>query len=458
MFSIGFARLFFMHRRFLLLSPFFLFLASCSGQIKGTVFLDGNGNGNLESNEKAIKNVSVSVTYNGTEIGKAETDAQGQFSIPSKGPGYYCVQTEEQGLTDTLMSQVVSGSISASALTPPNSVPSIATLPPAGKSMAAKDTATPNPQATTPVCGNGIQETGEECDDHNTTSGDSCSNQCKKETPSNPAPATPPPPTNPERKESGIVCKNSDGFSLTVQVPVQLSYQAETSLIPPPLKQVRKVGESFSIGIPTLGCKLKTLYVPDGLTVSPNAVIHVDPNVNKIDFNPSFSGSSVVLELKVKDDIPLGTTSVQISPQVLCPNGQTVALNPISIDLKSTPTMDISQSIPDADCHLGGLLHWKITVHNTGTKIFDGVKVVATRPDNTDPVIADARCSLQSGGEYDCSLGTLNASASPSPMEIQVKLPDSVEVTTDFVFHASIKSSDFTDAINADERKCTLTH
>ena len=37
--------------------------------------------------------------------------------------------------------------------------------------------------ATTPVCGNGILETGEECDDNNTIDGDGCSSQCLIDTP-----------------------------------------------------------------------------------------------------------------------------------------------------------------------------------------------------------------------------------------------------------------------------------
>src|SRR5262245_1623991 len=35
----------------------------------------------------------------------------------------------------------------------------------------------------TPVCGNGVVDPGEECDDGNTTGGDGCSSECTNETP-----------------------------------------------------------------------------------------------------------------------------------------------------------------------------------------------------------------------------------------------------------------------------------
>ncbi len=47
--------------------------------------------------------------------------------------------------------------------------------------------APPPPPPPSPCCGNGILETGEECDDGNTVSGDGCSSTCQIETP-------PPPP------------------------------------------------------------------------------------------------------------------------------------------------------------------------------------------------------------------------------------------------------------------------
>lgn len=44
----------------------------------------------------------------------------------------------------------------------------------------------PTPIQTTPVCGNGTVESGEECDDGNTKNGDGCSSSCKTETTSCP--------------------------------------------------------------------------------------------------------------------------------------------------------------------------------------------------------------------------------------------------------------------------------
>ena len=56
-------------------------------------------------------------------------------------------------------------------------------------SICKKETST-MPPVTTPVCGNGIVETGEGCDDGNTSNGDGCSSTCQAET-SQPVQTTP---------------------------------------------------------------------------------------------------------------------------------------------------------------------------------------------------------------------------------------------------------------------------
>src|SRR3989338_3784458 len=217
-----------------LLAVFLLsLLTACSGQIKGSVFLDANDNGTKDDNEKTLTNVTVKVTQEDnrtnvkTLIAKAKTDAQGQFAVSSKGPGYYCVEVEE---------------------------------PPAAKSLTAKEVASTTPPsntAATTTCGNNVVETGEECDDGNKASGDNCSSDCKKEkTP----PPPPPPPTAP-KKSSGVVCEDISSSNFTLHVPVALDYQADIANMPPRLKQTPKPGDPFSIDIAVpAGCVLKSLF------------------------------------------------------------------------------------------------------------------------------------------------------------------------------------------------------
>jgi cysteine-rich repeat protein len=77
----------------------------------------------------------------------------------------------------------------------------------------------------TPVCGNGVLEQGEECDDGNKTDGDGCSSTCKKPVPPPPPPPPPAPVCGNGVVEQGEECDDGnnvdgDACSNTCKKPV----------------------------------------------------------------------------------------------------------------------------------------------------------------------------------------------------------------------------------------------
>src|SRR3989338_66646 len=447
-----------------LLAVFLLsLLTACSGQIKGSVFLDANDNGTKDDNEKTLTNVTVKVTQEDnrtnvkTLIAKAKTDAQGQFAVSSKGPGYYCVEVEEPGLSESLSNQLASGSL------PPNSVPSPmnpnigVAEPPAAKSLTAKEVASTTPPsntAATTTCCNNVVETGEECDDGNKASGDNCSSDCKKEK----TPPPPPPPPKAPKKSSGVVCEDISSSNFTLHVPVALDYQADIANMPPRLKQTHKPGDPFSIDIAVpAGCVLKSLFVPDSLEVSasedPN--INVDPSIGRVNFAQAMEASSVKLQLKVKENIPLGTSIVKISPEALCPDGKTFELNPFEIELKAHPQLQVLQSIT---CPPAGqnTLDWEIKIQNRGSRTYEQVTLLAIHPSSATINTKDPACSTLGEEKMSCPVESLSADSDSTPLKFKMNLPSSVTEKTTFVFRAQVTSSDFSDPISAQEGECIL--
>lgn len=341
--------------------PFLLFCllsASCAGKIEGVVFLDANANGVADPGEQTLTNVAVKVSRANEVVAHTKTDAKGHFSVKGRDAGYYCIEVEEPALQQSIMRQISAGDI------PETSIPSVHSNiglgPPISrvkKQIVGAPLATPTPPAPatpatpTPPAAAPQQPTQEE-----------------RET-ADPSPQT-------ERHSSGVVCQDFDEASFRVDVGVMLDYKADVARMPPPLKKTYKSGDPFELGIPVpFGCVLKPLFVPDGLEIVTSqgrskmdpAIAAVDPAIGRVDFDESVLTTSAVLDLRVRDNLPLGVHSVTIQPEAVCPDGQTVVLNAIPIDLKSLPEVVVWQKIAGKGI-AGEMTTWEVFVENRGDR------------------------------------------------------------------------------------------
>lgn len=329
-----------------------LSLVGCSGKIEGTVFLDGNANSLADSQEQTLTNLNLKITHNGKLLTTTSTNSRGKFATAIQESGYYCVEVNEPHINESVLRQLNYGRIPQGAI---SSAMSNVSLGPA-VGMAAKQVVisptTPAPATPAPTA---------------------------------PAPASPPSspqplsPSQPDRIEPGIVCKNTSDFTLNLQIPVSIDYETDVARMPPHIKQERRSGELFTVSIPvSIGCVLETLYVSDGLEplwpLEPSdigKILSIDRVTGRIEFRPASQSTFVVLPLKVREDLPLGTYSVTLTPFMLCPGDQRIALPEIPIDLLAEPLIEIFQELPSGSQPAGSAITWKIFVKNKGSREYD---------------------------------------------------------------------------------------
>lgn len=327
-----------------------LSVVACGGKIQGTVCLDGNGNQACDLSENTLTHVALNITKDGQQLAKATTDTFGRFSHKMEMSGYYCVEVDEPYLNQSLVRQLSYGVLPPEAVTSIESAVSLGpTVGSASKQFIpppASPTPPPTPSATPP-----------------------------QTQPTEPEPATS--SAQPDTIESGKVCKNTSDISLTLHVPYLIDYAADLERMPPRLKLEKNSGEVFSVGIPiSVGCVLESpLFLPDGLEglwpADPeeiNEFLNIDRETGRIDFRNEVRTTSVNLYLRVRDDLPLGTHSVEIKPVMLCPGDQRHPLPVIPIDLIAKPFVEIYQEVPSASQSPGDEFDWKIFVTNEGSR------------------------------------------------------------------------------------------
>ncbi|MDO8526878.1 MAG: SdrD B-like domain-containing protein [Deltaproteobacteria bacterium] len=483
-----------------------LLLSACTGHIDGDVFLDSNANGVPDKNEKFLTNLTVKMTQDGQPLNTFKTDGKGHFSTPIKKPGYYCLQVAEPALQENLMAQLASGAIPISAAPSVNQNIGVWSPPPAPSPRVGKQAGvTPAlgvPSGFTATAGDRVVNlkwstvsgatgykiywntsvpvnatTGNLIPVNSSTTssyshpslsngttyhyviaatsgaGDGTLSNEASATPSATSTATTPasPATSPDKVVSGMVCQNVSGLNLTTHIPVTFDYQADLNSMPDRMKQSWKTGDTFSLGIPyPIGCVLKSLFLPDGLEFDSNdmdpGIRNVDDNVGRIDFKDAALSGSVKLNLRVKEDLPLGKYSVTLSPEAICPDGKKLELNPITIEITSLPHLYVSQSILKGDP--GATVPWRVTLENSGSNNYEHVTLTATPPHQYVALAnADPRCE-GAGDKIECHVNV--AANSSEVVEMQMLLTAPTELTH-LAFQASAKLEDQSDVISGED-------
>ncbi|MDO8494756.1 MAG: hypothetical protein Q7S68_05415 [Deltaproteobacteria bacterium] len=430
-----------MRRLFPLLSAFLLItLIGCSGKIEGTVFLDSNGDQVPDPQERSLTRLSLKISQDDVVIGKTNTNLQGKYIWPFTDSGYYCVEVDEPALQQNLMEAMSLGTpaTGSSLLKPAFSLGGTLGSTAKGMTTAKAATTSTTPSTTTGTAGTTTTTTSESKD----------------------GPVSTPP--KPAISDFGKICDNISGLKATFHIPVMIDYSKEVSRIPPPLKEVRRTGEKFSIDIIyPIGCVLEPLYVPDGLIPYYPVGDAFDPHVliepkqrRRIDFKPDVTSTGTSLYFQVEEEIPLGTHSVQIEPSVLCSGRDTHTLHPILIDLKAEPLITVKQNLNKSrGSSADSPVEWEIILKNSGSKKYD-IDLVGAY----DPVLSVAFDSgglgcTSPGHKIECSI-SLNGEESKT-VKMNVTLPSAAGERI-LNFDASVKVDLYEEEIEAEGAEFTL--
>lgn len=373
----------------LLLLACLALLAACAGKLEGTACLDGNGNNACEQGEHTLTNIGLKISKDGQLLTQIRTNSLGRYSHTMAENGYYCVEVDEPYLEQSLMFQLAYGQLPPDSVQPVESNVSLG--PPLGMSLGQVLSSPPGGTTTTQPTTQPAEDEEEEEEDE---------------------PPPQPSPSHPDSVEPGKACKNITTLGQTLHVPVLPDYSADVERMPPRIKQERRVGEIFTVPIPvSIGCILEALYLCDGLiplwptTVEEiNKILNIDRETGRIDFRQQAQAASVVLHLKVKEDLPLGTYECQIEPVILCPGNQRVELQAVPIDLIARPFIDILQELPNVQQTVGDLFNWTIMVNNEGSQTL-ALNIVGTA---SGPIAAlspsSGLCRALGSNRVECNL------------------------------------------------------
>ncbi|MDP2600049.1 MAG: myxococcus cysteine-rich repeat containing protein [Deltaproteobacteria bacterium] len=425
-------------------------LAGCSGQIKGTVFLDANANHQPDKAESTLTGVSVKVALDGKPIANTKTDSKGRFLVAGKGPGYYCLEVTDAELGTQILSKLSAGSLSSASLS--QTAPKIGIGP--SVSVVSKQL---YGDTSIPVCGNNKMEGDEECDDGNRADGDGCSSTCKNQLkPEESAPPT----AQPDIRDAGRVCRTIDAFNLTAHIPVVLNYQADISDLPPPSKQTHTTGEDFLLTIiHPIGCVLEPLYVQDVLEIhwddamerrDPN-IASIDPQTGRVGFQGRVISRSVTVPMRVKDNLSFGTHSAVLSPKAKCPDGSIVTLHPIEMDLVVKPNLEVEQRGLPSAVRAGETVIWEVTVKNKEKREYRDITLVLVPSSDFSFSAPPHGCSNAGGGGFECPIVRLGGLASSVPVRFHLTSPGNITAEIRSFFNASVKIPDYEEDISAEE-------
>jgi|GEM_PF-2397772 len=297
-----------------------LMITGCTGSVSGKVYLDNNGNGELDAEESGVPYAKLIVTRDGEMVARHYADRDGVFDIPIKQrAGYLCVETD-LSFTEAnidLALQTMGGEVAAQKLK---------VSPPAAKALSV-----PSSDEDDDADDEGGDDDGEDDEDENLRT------------------------KLPDGWSGSEYCKNVEYKGFEVDVPVTIDVTAAQAALPSRLPLKCYAGESCELRIPyPLGCVLDPLDLPEGLSLADGDqpdVASFDTTFNIVNFKQgqepepsaqtakassatlSVSGYEMAtVNLQTSATIELGTTETQVSPSAEC-YGEPLDLGPVPIEL-----------------------------------------------------------------------------------------------------------------------------
>lgn len=396
-------------------------LGACSTSITGHVFLDSNGNNQVDPGEKGIQGLRYTVTQDGKSVEENLTAGAGKYLVSAGTSGKYCVQLDKNSLQG--LDSDSSASLSASAIMEMLITP---TKPPVKSVSVFKEVTS----SSTPSDPYGKPSTP----DGTTTLSDF----------------------------SGCI---QVGFrNEEMDIPVRLDISATLNEIPSPKDISVAVGETFDLKLTwPQSCKLLSFEIPDVLMSADDEIgIRSDGAAPLLDLSKTvppdstIQGSNLIkdalasklVHLKVRSDVTGEKLSFSFQPKVLC-NGATHFLPAQKLSISAKPTVVVTQNLKGNPA-LGATLSNEITISNNGKQTLNGAKLTVTFSNDVKniSVTGAATCS-NLGITQSCSV-TL-APAETKVLTVKFSLPGKLSEKEGYTIGASLKPATQDPAIESDK-------
>lgn len=400
-------------------------LGACSTSITGHVFLDSNGNNQVDAGEKGIQGLRYTVTQDGKSVEENLTAGAGKYLVRASTSGKYCIELDQNSLKG--LDSDDSASLSASAIMEILITP---TKPPVKSVSVFKE----ETSITSP--------------------------------PSDPY-AKPPPPATPDGTTtisdfSGCI---QVGFrNETMDIPVQLDISATLNEIPAPKDIIAAAGEKFDLKLTwPQSCNLQPFQIPDEIMsadeeigVSSDGVAPMLALSGAVAPDSSVQGATViqdamaskVVHLKVRSDVTGGKLNHSFQPKVLC--DETLYFLPAQkLIITAKPTLTVAQNLKGNPA-LGATLTNEITIANNGKQSVTGAKLIVSFSNAVQNVSVSGSAACSNLGITQSCMLTL-APGETQVLTVQFSLPGKLEEKEEYVIGATLKPVNQDNAVEADK-------
>ncbi len=451
---------------------FSLFFAACSQEITGSVFLDKNGDNKQQSGEPNVAHLVLNVTLDDSDLELDDTpltDADGNFSIPLKGDGTYCVEVpsdsltaseNDDGTTPTVLS--LGRPTSSKALVTEAADTILFTTDTEDDCTDEEDndsdgeidcndsdcsstsdcpstSSSPETNCTDDI--DNDDDGDADCDDSDCDSDSSCDSSSDS---SDSSSAT---------TESGLACDDSTGFGLTLNIPIALDYSTGIDSLDDPATKTVSRGDTVTLSIvyPS-SCTFDLMFLP--LSIVPDSVpaSSYDDTTGEFNLNTAADAGTVTLSdpLAINDDAlatfdldvdivqdgSLESDEITITPTMTCPDDSTVTLKTHTIDVDSANDFTITQSMSGTQDY-GETITVTTTITNNTSAAYDAdqVELTLTTPSLTQNQTYDSSCSAL-GETASCTFDI--AADEEIVLTTTFDIPDTLSSDTTFTMDSSL--------------------
>lgn len=338
------------------------FLSACTGNIKGKVFLDLDGDNVKDDGESPIANMTFSVTKDDEDFKTGTTDENGEFEFEQDGAGTYCITIDEDDLLNAEEAVLITPSMASTSPTFTRST---------SPSFTSETIATPLAASTSDE-----EDTSTDEDTTDTTDSTDSSDSTTV--------------------ESGYVCIDSTGFDEEADVPIAIVYDVTSS---------DTVDEDLSRGDTiTLELQFPVSCTFDAF-ILPSSVVPTDPDLSgynsvtkTMNLNTAVSDNTTLFSTSDPGIINYDTVGLyefELEAQIdeldeetvtldditmTCPDDSTITLPTITLNLTSEDIIEISQEITDGTPANDTALEITTTISNSSDIDFtsDDVELTIT--------------------------------------------------------------------------------
>lgn len=410
-----------------------LLLGACSPSMTGHVYVDANGNKEVDAGEKGVQGLHYTVTQDGKRVDEGYTDASGAYAIKAKGAGQYCVNLDKMSLQgqDPKFKPRLSTSVLIEEVAPP----------PAPKPGSSAKSVSMAKAVSSPADSYGAPIS-------------TVSSGAAEGTVSLSA-------------LSGCV---QMGFSSQyVPVPIVLDYSETIGSVPTPSAKSIGPGENFDYKIiwPT-SCRLVSSAIPDIFITTPESDVGIVSDASPmLDFSEPVEAdstaqskdltqdglSSKVLHLRVRSNVSGDKTKYFLQQKIICPDGNSYSLPIQELTIVSKPMVSVLQDL-QGSYGLGESPTNVVTVENNTQQTIVDAKLTVSFSNMVFNASSDNSSCKNLGDDIACTFDLVPN----EKKEVKVKftLPKTVAVTTtsskeEYSIGASLKIASQTDVITADK-------